>query len=166
MIEYYFDVQRLGFKLAVYEWFNKMLDLVYQKQYQLIFCFYEMLSLEEKKDFINTPSKYKFNPYISKYFLNFVYEMIKSLKTNSFSSELNKEAKIVTDSSKTSFLEDDGIITQVVECVKNVYEVHKLNEKTNVTLNLEDDICYQEISYYSIDILLELLNVSSGIYCL
>ena len=143
-----------------------MLDLVNQKQYRQIFGFYEMLSLEEKKDFINTPSKYKFNPYISKYFLNFVYEMIKCLKTNSFSSELDNEAKIVTDSSKTSFLEDDGIITQAVGCVKNVYEVHKLNEKTNVTLNLEDDNCYQEITYYSIDILLELLNVSSGIYCL
>lgn len=153
-------VRDKDFLLAVYEWFNKMLELVKKRIYSPLFNFYDMLTGEEKKDFIETPSKYKYNPYISKYYLNFIYEMIKYLKLSGNQSQL--KGKGISYKSKTSntFMEDSSIINQAIGCLKNVYEVYKSAEKKKETIENEDDLAYQDITNYTLDILLELLNLS------
>ena len=134
-----------------------MLELVKKGIFIPIFNFYDKLNDDEKKDFIETPSKYKYNPYISKYYLNFLYEMIKYLKSSMNQSHLTGKG-ISNKSTSSTFIEDSSIINQAIGCIKNVYEVYKATEKRKEILEVEDDLAYQDITNYTLDILLELLN--------
>ncbi len=90
--------------------------------------------------------------------------MIHYLKASSIPTISEGMGKLITNKTKSysNFIEDLDIITEIVSCFKNTYESYKLVEKSSETMFMDDDLAYQDIICYSINILLELLNLSSG----
>jgi len=136
-----------------------MIDLIKRKLYIPIFNFYDMLNTIEQQEFLSIPQRYNYNPYISKYYLNFVYEIVKFLKSSKNDQKVTG-GKVISKGSKDT-IDDSCIINQTIGCLKNVYDIFNLNVKNNTPANIEDELCYVDITNFGIDILLELISVSA-----
>jgi len=127
------------------------------KVYAPIFNFYALLKEEEKKNFIIIPTKHEFNPYITKPYFNFIFEMVKLLKTAQTENTISSPDDLNL-LNQNNFIEDSFIITQIFDCFKNIFELTKNNRENHITLNLEDKYTYRDMIHFCINILLELVT--------
>lgn len=161
---YFNHIIKNGYQILIYEFFYKLIELISLKVYLPIFSFYDELSLEQKYDFFKIPSKCNFNPYITKIFTKFIYEVVKYIKSSSTptDSELLGKGKSNKPELSNLFIEDTTIIKEIINCIKNINEVYKTNEDTNTTVYWEDDYAYQDILNNCISTIIELVTISHG----
>jgi len=97
-----------------------------------------MLTIEEKKDFISIPSRSLFNPYLTRHFFMFLFEMVKlikaSLSDNYYKVESQKTLK--TKLNIVNYMEDNLVITQIIQSLKNINDTYKGTPISQNSINI------------------------------
>ena len=145
-----------------------------------IFNFYRMLTPDEKIDLLTIPARSAFNPYLTRHFYIFLFEMMKLIKASlgdnfykvNKSNTINSKLNIVNNSN-----EDNLIISQIIICLKNAYEfckdknvscfnknkTNKNNNNINIDIAIvEDMFIYKDIILYTMNILVEMITQIAG----
>lgn len=133
-----------------------------------------MLHLEEKKQFLSTPFTSSFNPYITRHFYRFLFEMTKlikvSLSDNYYKVESNKS--LTSKLNIVNYMEDILIINQLILYLKHVNDLFKsttTSDKSNqkvttpkIELLPEEIYAYKDSIMYGLNILNELITPIPG----